>query len=288
MFILLLVITIILIFILKFIGAFSSKFSGSPVKSLLNDSNPCTKVSCKQSICLLEKFYNYQLFVADQNFDGVPIVIIKQETKESCHCPCKGTPSDDHTATSSSSMILLDSGTFPQPVYTAPSSQYQPVLGPVLASDNNFVPYLSQHASYAVPPVVSQAMPQQFPAQSQTAPEQNNMLPSGMIKPVTGPETNISASVSNRVDPQLQLSPTQEFQFDQASNSSLYLPPVTDISYSPSVNSLNNNDYPESMSLLLDTIDASANVETSKACCDNKSILQCVTLGCGTSLEPKS
>lgn len=241
-------------------------------------------------VCHLKQCFLF----ADKNFDGVPIVIIKQETKENCHCPCKGNNfSDEHSATNSASMILVDSGSFPQPAYTSPAqSAPYPVLAPSSAANrnyvlapnppNNFVPYQNVANNYSAPQLMEQAaMPPRFSVPSPMTVDQRNVS-AGML----GPSKPILPTPgSSQVSSQLDLSPNQNFQFDQPPSSSLYMPPVTDISYSPTTSNLSSSDYPESIESFLDPINTPTNVETSKACCDNNSILQCVTLGCSTTLE---
>ena len=82
-------------------------------------------------------------FFSDKNFEGVPIVIIKQEAKDPCHCSHND---HDQSDTDRSSMILLDSAALAaqqqQQLYgTSPGSDYDESHFPPSINDSRLSPY---------------------------------------------------------------------------------------------------------------------------------------------------
>ena len=205
---------------------------------------------------ILVLFITYS--VSDKNFEGVPIVIIKQETRENCRCPCKDKQKDSDSSSSSAggaSMILLDSTTLPQKTF-----------------NNSNLRNVPPNVSLAYQPQASQV---NFPSVEQ------NMISPMMAQPsleITVPDpSNLPASNLNYTYP-------QDYQFDISSNA----PSVTSsgLPYGSVIGGLGTTIDP--MEPLFTSLTPATDVTTPTTCCDNESILQCVTLGCNShKLAPK-
>ena len=208
----------------------------------------------------------FYIFISDKNFEGVPIVIIKQETRESCQCPCKDKPKDNASGSTvtlgnGASMILLDSGSL------------QP---------NSFGHTQNEQTAVNYPANTS------FTYQQQPQPQLLNLSPvdQSVLSPVmtqsgvemTGlDQHNLSVSTLN-------YGYSQDYPYDIASSASSVT--SNGLPYSSSVGGLGT--ALDSMEPLFTTLTPTGDIPTTTSCCGNESILECVTLGCNShNLEPR-
>ena len=188
-------------------------------------------------------------------------MIIKHETREKCQCPCKdkGKSSDSSSTISGASVILVDSA-IPTKTFNNPTN------------NQNTINYTASSCfSY----------PQQQTNQINYSPGDQSMVSPLMTQSnldIAGTDqSNLPVANLNNICP-------PDYQFNISSGSSSIS--SDGISYSSGIGSLGSSI--DSMEPLFTTLSPSEDITLPTSCCENDSILQCVTLGCNSHrLEPK-
>ena len=192
----------------------------------------------------------YLIAFEENNFSGVPIVIIKKETKEVCQCPCKqNADAYCHTEEDGkASLVVLDSTSVSPARACSPLVQQQIELSPSSAQ----MTASPSHSAY-VPPVVN--------------PQKQVMTP-GFDLSTLGLPSSSGACVT--------------YDYDMTSASA---PVFLENSMPTSI----SDDIPTNFScgnVNIGTLLTSIDSQDSPGCCDNTSSLQCVTLGCSNKNDP--
>ena len=157
-------------------------------------------------------------------------------------------------------MILLD------------SSIVKPVNPPQYIDANN---YPLQYTSSAT---ASSFQPLYQSNQSNYSLSDQNNLP--MVSTIIG-QTSMPVDNLNVINPTLDLNRPTEYQFDVVTSGTSCLP-TSELVCSNSMEGLGEN-YQD----IFTPLNSAADLGGSKVCCDNESILECVTLGCSTSIESR-
>ncbi|CAK8697770.1 unnamed protein product [Clavelina lepadiformis] len=194
--------------------------------------------------------------ISEKNFQGVPIVIIKQETREACQCSCSHHPKQ-REPDKSSSVILLDSQTLPQNsgydlqskdfMYQTTQEESNLIQGNLSASG---MAYVSTHLDCQTDAI-----------------NQSQGLSTMEIHKNSSQNPYQSKNIQ-RTSGQIQQSPGNNISESTLPNLNSYLAADASMLFSYTDN---NNQISDQAS----------------RCCENESILQCVTLGCNVDAKPK-
>ncbi|XP_076804362.1 uncharacterized protein LOC143448480 isoform X2 [Clavelina lepadiformis] len=194
--------------------------------------------------------------ISEKNFQGVPIVIIKQETREACQCSCSHHPKQ-REPDKSSSVILLDSQTLPQ------NSGYD-------LQSKDFMYQTTQEESNLI---------------------QGNLSASGMAYVSTQLDCQTDAINQSQGLSTMEIhknssqNPYQSKNIQRTSGQ-IQQPPGNNISES-TLRNLNSYLAADASMLFSYTDNNNQISDQASRCCENESILQCVTLGCNVDAKPK-
>ncbi|XP_078489677.1 zinc finger protein (C2H2)-141 [Ciona intestinalis] len=162
--------------------------------------------------------------LSENKFQGVPIVIIKKETREVCHCPCKADTGTTNLPETSSRVIVLDN------VSNIPDPQ---TLNPDMNEVQNH---------YTMP---SSSMQETY------------------YNPATQPVNNFQMA---------------DLTVEQATNPYRYKVHKE--------HETNESVFRDSNEAMMEMFESLPDMQNSpKPCCDNNNSLQCVTLGCGNTVN---
>nr|CAB3264045.1 ZF(C2H2)-141 zinc finger protein [Phallusia mammillata] len=219
--------------------------------------------------------------ISENQFSGVPIVIIKKETREVCQCPCKKTDPSCHSEEDGPArLVVLDSNALP----------------PHVVDPRNSVPQNNPYNPSPMPRTSPVPMPPQQVHAPQSAhhqqPNRHSPAPFGYNMQPTQNDVNAGFDLQNLGLSQ-QVNCPGGYDYGLATSQGNFNLEQLDNSLQPNMNDMMQSNFAttsESFSTLFTSIDApisngSSSAGDDKRCCDNNNSLQCVTLGCGNEMK---